>query len=116
MSSRRRFLQSSAVAAAAFYIVPRHVLGKGYVAPSDKLNIAAVGCGGKADDVPILLADPRATEALQVVLVHLPRDACRVRQAILPHGKPDGRHSRNIGSGSKAEGHQVRELSESETP
>ncbi|WP_221395013.1 Gfo/Idh/MocA family protein [Dyadobacter sp. NIV53] len=30
-------------------IVPRHVLGKGFIAPSDKLNIAAVGCGGKAD-------------------------------------------------------------------
>lgn len=49
MASRRRFLQSSALTAAAFYIVPRHVLGKGFVAPSDKLTIAAVGCGGKAD-------------------------------------------------------------------
>ncbi|HEY6081874.1 MAG TPA: Gfo/Idh/MocA family oxidoreductase, partial [Chitinophagaceae bacterium] len=29
-------------------IVPRHVLGgKGFVAPSDKLNIAAIGAGGK---------------------------------------------------------------------
>lgn len=33
-------------AAAAFTIVPRHVLGAGYRAPSDKLNIAAVGVGG----------------------------------------------------------------------
>ena len=39
----------------AFYIVPRHVLGgtsaigSRIIAPSDKLNIAAVGCGGKAD-------------------------------------------------------------------
>ena len=47
--SRRSFLQTGAVAAASFMIVPRHVLGKGFVAPSDKLNIAAVGCGGKAD-------------------------------------------------------------------
>ncbi|MDB5239383.1 MAG: oxidoreductase [Spirosoma sp.] len=47
--SRRKFLSRSALAAAAFYIVPRHVLGKGFVAPSDKLNMAAVGCGGKAD-------------------------------------------------------------------
>ncbi|KAB7732497.1 gfo/Idh/MocA family oxidoreductase [Rudanella paleaurantiibacter] len=46
---RRNFLKTSAVAAAGFYIVPRHVLGRGFVAPSDKLNIAAVGCGGKAD-------------------------------------------------------------------
>lgn len=32
--------------AAAFTIVPRNVLGAGYAAPSDKLNIAAVGVGG----------------------------------------------------------------------
>ena len=30
--------------------MPRHVLGKGYVAPSDKLYIAAVGCGGEAEN------------------------------------------------------------------
>ena len=46
---RRAFLKNGAVAAVSFMIVPRHVLGKGFVAPSDKLNIAAVGCGGKAD-------------------------------------------------------------------
>jgi predicted dehydrogenase len=45
--SRRKFLQTSA-AAAAFTIVPRHVLGgPGYTPPSDKLNIACVGVGGK---------------------------------------------------------------------
>ncbi|CAG5005514.1 Inositol 2-dehydrogenase/D-chiro-inositol 3-dehydrogenase [Dyadobacter sp. CECT 9275] len=46
---RRDFLRAGTSAAAGFMIVPRHVLGKGYIAPSDKLNIAAVGCGGKAD-------------------------------------------------------------------
>jgi len=45
--SRRTFIGNTAKAAAAFYIVPRHVLGGvGYTAPSDKLNIAAVGIGG----------------------------------------------------------------------
>lgn len=52
---RRKFLKGSTLAAASFMIVPRHVLGKGFVAPSDKLNIAAIGCGGKAD-VNITLA------------------------------------------------------------
>jgi predicted dehydrogenase len=33
--------------AAAFTIVPRHVLGRGFTAPSDKLNVACIGCGGK---------------------------------------------------------------------
>jgi len=44
---RRSFIRNTSAAAAAFYIVPRHVLGKGYIAPSDKLNIAAIGAGGK---------------------------------------------------------------------
>ena len=45
--SRRTFLQQSAFAAAALTIVPSSVLGRshGYQAPSDKLNIAAVGIG-----------------------------------------------------------------------
>ena len=51
-SSRRNFLRNSSLAAAGFVIVPRHVLGRGFVAPSDKLNIAAIGAGGKgADDI-----------------------------------------------------------------
>ena len=47
-TSRRKFLQTSALAAAgSFFIVPRHVLGKGFIAPSDKLNIAGIGVAGK---------------------------------------------------------------------
>ncbi len=47
--SRRDFIRDSALGATAFSLVPRHVLGgKGYVAPSDKLYIACVGCGGEA--------------------------------------------------------------------
>jgi predicted dehydrogenase len=45
--SRRDFI-SSAAAAAAFTIVPRSVLGgPGNTAPSDKLNIAGIGIGGR---------------------------------------------------------------------
>ena len=47
-NSRRNFLKSTAIAAAAFTIVPRHVLGgKGFLAPSDRLIVAGVGVGGK---------------------------------------------------------------------
>jgi len=46
-ASRRRFIRDTSLAAAGFFIVPRHVLGRGYVAPSDKLHIAAIGVGGK---------------------------------------------------------------------
>ncbi len=36
-----------ATAGAAFMVVPRHVLGRGFVPPSDKLNIACIGVGGR---------------------------------------------------------------------
>src|SRR6202795_4742511 len=42
---RRQFL-SQAAATAALTIVPRHVLGRGFVPPSDKLNVAGIGVGG----------------------------------------------------------------------
>ncbi len=46
--TRRKFIESSAVAAAGFTILPSTVIsGLGYKAPSDKLNIAGVGVGGK---------------------------------------------------------------------
>jgi len=46
--SRRRFLGTAATAAAAFTVVPRHVLGgPRFVAPSEKVNIAIVGAGGQ---------------------------------------------------------------------
>jgi predicted dehydrogenase len=44
--SRRDFVADSAKALAAFTIVPRHVLGRGFQAPSDTLNIAVAGIGG----------------------------------------------------------------------
>ncbi len=50
--TRRTFLRGSA-AAMAFMVVPRHVLGgANQVPPSEKLNIAAIGAGGRgADDI-----------------------------------------------------------------
>jgi predicted dehydrogenase len=50
-ASRRAFLKTSAVAVAAFQIVPRHVLcGAGAISPNDKLNIASIGAGGRAEE------------------------------------------------------------------
>jgi hypothetical protein len=55
-SSRRHFIKSSSLAAAGFFIVPRHVLGRGFVAPSDKLNVAGIGVGGKGEvNIPYTL-------------------------------------------------------------
>ena len=48
--SRREFIRNTALTAAGFIILPRHVLGgKGFVAPSDRLTIAGIGVGGKGE-------------------------------------------------------------------
>src|SRR5262245_42466725 len=44
--SRRQFISTTAAAAAAITIVPRHVLGRGFQAPSDLVNVAIAGVGG----------------------------------------------------------------------
>ncbi len=43
--NRRNFLGKMTGTAAAFTIVPRSVLGKGYVPPSDRITVANIGCG-----------------------------------------------------------------------
>ena len=57
--NRRKFLGSTAAAAAAFTIVPRHVLGgPGFIPPSDKITLAHIGMGTQAiRNLGELLAD-----------------------------------------------------------
>lgn len=69
-NSRRVFLKKSLTSVAGITIIPRHVLGgKGIVPPSDRVNVAIIGCGGqsyysvrelfKLDDTQIVaIADP----------------------------------------------------------
>ena len=46
--SRRNFIKKSSAVGAGIFIVPRNVLGgAGYTSPSDQLNLAAIGSGGK---------------------------------------------------------------------
>ena len=49
-NSRRDFIRNASLAMGGFYILPRNVLGgKGFTAPSDKLQIAGIGAGGKGE-------------------------------------------------------------------
>lgn len=48
--SRRKFIRNAATAFAGLYIIPRHVMGQGFLAPSDKLTVASIGVGGKGGD------------------------------------------------------------------
>src|SRR4029077_18322215 len=50
------FVTKVAATGAGFAIVPRHVLGRGFTAPSDTLNVAAVGVGGQGRSDLINLA------------------------------------------------------------
>jgi hypothetical protein len=59
-ASRRDLIRGAASTAAAFVIVPRHVLGgAGYVPPSDKVTIASIGLGRQGQAITMeLLARP----------------------------------------------------------
>ncbi len=64
---RRKFVKMTATGALAFSIVPRHVLGgPKFVAPSDKLTLAYIGCGtqGFREMLPLL-----SVPAVQIVAV-----------------------------------------------
>src|SRR5512137_151401 len=75
--SRRQFMGRTATAVAAFSVVPRHVLGGAkFVAPSEKINIAIVGCGGQGrtntrtlfnhpDARIVAVADPIESESVE---------------------------------------------------
>ncbi len=75
---RRNFIKVAGAGALAFSIVPRHVLGgRGFIAPSDKLTMAYVGCGtqGLRELLPLL-----AVTDVQVIAVCDPnRDAVGYR-------------------------------------
>ena len=67
--SRRNFVGLGATGAAAFTILPSvTVSGLGHVPPSDKLHIAAIGCGGEgAADNQAFMKTPKKN----VVISHL---------------------------------------------
>src|ERR1019366_3974498 len=49
--TRRSFLRTSTLAASAFVIAPRHVLGgQGQIAPSERLHVAGIGVGGMGEN------------------------------------------------------------------
>ncbi len=76
-STRRHFLQTTASAVTAFTLLPRHVLGgPRFVPPSEKVNVAVVGVGGRGtqnlkallalEDVQVIaIADPATSFSLE---------------------------------------------------
>ena len=78
--SRRSFIRNSLGAVAAFTIVPRHVLGRGFIAPSDQLSKAVIGVGGMGRN-HFAYAGTRVAAICDVDRTHLKEAA-----AMLPRG------------------------------
>lgn len=59
--SRREFVKRTSLGAAGFTILPNYTIsGLGHVVPSDKLYIAAIGCGGEgASDIDHYASTPK---------------------------------------------------------
>ena len=76
-STRRQFIKTASAAVTAFQILPRHVLGgPRFVPPSEKVNVAMVGVGGRglqnmkalfelADVQVMAIADPAESFSLE---------------------------------------------------
>ena len=64
---RREFIGTAAAASIGFTILPRHVIGgPGYIPPSDKINLAYIGCGTQGlREMCALITNPE----LQIVSV-----------------------------------------------
>ena len=65
--NRRKFIGAAASASLAVSIVPRHVLGgPSFIAPSDKVTLAYIGCGTQGmREMTELIANPK----IQIVSV-----------------------------------------------
>src|ERR1700730_820000 len=86
--NRREFIGTAGLASLAFTIVPRHVLGgPGFVAPSDKINLAYIGCGTQGlREMCELIPNPE----IQIVSVCDPNKMSTNYVDWSPHGIRDG--------------------------
>ncbi|KPK85580.1 MAG: oxidoreductase [Bacteroides sp. SM23_62_1] len=80
--SRRKFVKTTASGATALTILPSYtVSGLGHVAPSDKLYIAAIGCGGEGrDDIRHYAIAPKKNTVVAFLCDVDDRQAARTRK------------------------------------
>ena len=123
--SRRQFVGTVAATAAGLTIVPRHVLGAGFQAPSDTVNVAVVGYAHgmgtsnlrnamKSDNI-VALCDVDESEAAKAARVQQRDDAGQVPEASrgvqgLPRDAREAEghrrgHRRHARSHARARGH-----------
>jgi len=81
LKGRRSFIKLTAATAAGFMIVPRHVLGRGHISPSDQLTKGIIGVGGMGRD-HIPYAGTRVVAMCDVDSKHLSEAANMVPEKI----------------------------------
>jgi len=74
---RRRFIRQGAAVAAGFLIVPRHVIGRGHIPPSDQLTKGIIGTGGMGMG-HVKYAGTRVVAICDVDRTHLDAAAARI--------------------------------------
>lgn len=81
-TSRRMFLKQAA-GVSAFYLVPRHVLGRGFLAPSDQIALGFIGLGKQSGGLrgQFLKNDARIMAACDVD----PRKVAQFAEAVNAH-------------------------------
>jgi len=82
--TRRDFVKTAAIAGAGFTIVPRHVLGRGFQAPSDALNIAVVGVSGMGSNNAAAVMSQNIVALCDVDDVLMERTITRWKERIYP--------------------------------
>ena len=60
--SRRKFIARSALTVGAISIIPRHVLGQGFIAPSDKINLGVIGLGKQTNGLAKRFVDSTSAQ------------------------------------------------------
>ncbi len=112
--TRREFIQTGGAAVSAVTIVPRHVIGRGHVPPSEKITLACIGFGTQAiREIGGILQSPE----VQIVAVcdvekdgvnYLEWDKGEVRNAIrLLLKNPTWREGLNYPPGGRDVGKEV---------
>jgi predicted dehydrogenase len=114
--TRRDFVKTAAIAGAGFTIVPRSVLGRGFQAPSDTLNIATVGINGMGSSNTGALMSQNIVAICDVDDVLLERALTRWKEQVYPPppaapaggGQGGGRQGGAGGGGQQAQGGAAR--------
>jgi predicted dehydrogenase len=88
--TRREFVTTAAAAGAGIVIVPRHVLGRGFQAPSDTVNIATVGVNGMGGTNTLALMSQNIVAVCDVDWTLLDRRLTAYKERVNPPPPPPG--------------------------